>query len=54
MADEFEADCGCFFRCNLGRLECFDCGGDLCVCDCGGDGGDCDGCEDCADRWEDA
>lgn len=46
----------------VGMLECTGCGGDLCVCLCGGEQ-DCDGCEDCGgddagfdereERWDD-
>jgi len=32
----------------LGVLQCRGCGGDLCVCTCGGEI-ECDGCEDCSD-----
>lgn len=38
---EFAAGCG-----GLGVVHCNGCGGDLCVCACGGEI-DCDGCEDC-------
>lgn len=34
---------------NLGVLHCKGCGGDLCVCTCGGEI-DCYGCEDCEDE----
>ena len=41
--------CMCIWRrtCGgLGYLECRGCGGDNCICTCGGET-DCDGCEDC-------
>lgn len=38
---EWEGGCG-----GAGVLHCSGCGGDLCVCACGGEM-DCDGCEDC-------
>lgn len=43
--DVEDDDCMCEWRCNgMGRLACDGCGGDQCVCLCGGeDGGDCDG-----------
>lgn len=44
--DDDAADaCMCEWRCNgMGGLVCDGCGGDQCVCVCGGeDGGDCDG-----------
>jgi hypothetical protein len=42
-------DCMCEFGdCGGTRyLQCRGCGGDLCICICGGDGGECLGCEDC-------
>jgi hypothetical protein len=43
---EFPSTCG-----GLGSLTCEGCGGDLCVCRCGGEA-DCPGCEDC-DRDDD-
>lgn len=30
-----------------GHLYCDGCGGDQCVCICGGDLGECPGCDDC-------
>lgn len=36
----------------LGMLLCEGCGGDLCVCACGGEL-DCDGCEQCPDDDDD-
>ena len=41
---DFPSSCG-----GTGHLECDGCGGDICVCLCGGDLGECPGCEDCAD-----
>lgn len=38
---EFRAGCG-----GLGTLVCQGCGGDLCICICGGET-ECFGCEDC-------
>lgn len=38
---DFPAGCG-----GLGVLHCAGCGGDLCICTCGGET-DCDGCDDC-------
>lgn len=35
-----------------GALQCDGCGGDLCICVCGGEI-DCHGCEDCDDQSED-
>ena len=44
------SDCMCDFDdlCGgLGTLHCLGCGGDLCVCRCGGEI-DCEGCPDCS------
>lgn len=38
---EFQSECG-----GTGTLYCAGCGGDLCVCRCGGER-DCDGCWAC-------
>lgn len=43
----FPSDCG-----GLGMLLCDGCGGDLCVCHCGGQM-DCEGCDRCSDRDDD-
>lgn len=45
--DDSPDDCMCEWRCNgMGTLQCDGCGGDQCVCVCGGeDGGDCPGCD---------
>ena len=48
---DFPRDCA-----GLGMLLCEGCGGDMCVCPCGGDM-DCPGCEACAtdldlDDWD--
>jgi len=48
---DFPRDCG-----GLGVLFCEGCGGDLCVCRCGGQE-DCPGCDSCAtdldlDDWD--
>ena len=34
--------------CAGGILYCDTCGGDFCICICGGDLGECPGCPDCA------
>lgn len=38
---DFPAGCG-----GLGTLHCTGCGGDLCICTCGGET-ECDGCDEC-------
>ena len=43
---DFPDGCG-----NLGILMCDGCGGDTCVCPCGGEL-DCHGCPECADGYE--
>lgn len=53
-ADGEPDDCMCDWPegcAGLGTLYCSGCGGDLCVCVCGG-GLECDGCEDCEDSTE--
>jgi len=43
---DWPPDCG-----GTGTLQCGGCGGDLCVCRCGGEM-PCDGCSECAeDPW---
>jgi hypothetical protein len=44
---DWEHGCG-----GLGVLRCAGCGGDQCVCRCGGEM-ECHGCQDCADVYED-
>lgn len=44
---EFPRTCG-----GLGTLMCDGCGGDLCVCVCGGDC-ECPGCAECGDGLDD-
>ena len=44
---EWPSRCG-----GTGMLQCEGCGGDLCVCECGGDF-ECFGCPDCSDWDED-
>lgn len=41
---DWESGCG-----GLGVIHCRGCGGDLCVCVCGGEE-ECYGCEDCEDH----
>lgn len=58
--DVDEDGCDCEWRCNgMGTLTCDGCGGDQCVCYCGGEyGGDCPGncnhptCPEAAERDE--
>lgn len=48
------AACMCVWEsgCNgLGMVQCRGCGGDLCICLCGGER-DCDGCDACGERTE--
>lgn len=49
------ARCMCGWPVNCGGsgvMHCIGCGGDLCVCRCGGEG-DCPGCEYCDPRDDD-
>lgn len=51
MSPAEQLSCVCEYRLNcggLGLLDCLGCGGDLCVCRCGGEM-ECHGCEDCSD-----
>ena len=51
--DELVAECICDFSgsCGgLGILMCEGCGGDLCVCCCGGET-ECFGCDECGEDW---
>jgi hypothetical protein len=41
---EFPSTCG-----GLGVLDCDGCGGDFCICICGGGSIDCPGCDECPD-----
>lgn len=45
-----ESDCLCVFPMHCGGVgyrDCHGCGGDVCVCTCGGER-ECSGCADCA------
>jgi hypothetical protein len=48
-----DADCVCEYPAScggLGVVSCDGCGGDQCVCRCGGELGECPGCDDCPDE----
>ena len=46
--EDEDGGCDCTFVCNGGSLVCDGCSGDAaCICECYGDGGDCNGCEEC-------
>lgn len=48
---EEDDDCGCDWRCDgFGELVCYTCGGDFCICACGGGPIECYGCEACGGR----
>ncbi len=50
LSEDFECECEWPARCGQMGLQCEGCGGDLCVCPCGGESA-CFGCDDC-DEFE--
>lgn len=56
LEDDDEGDCMCEYPASCGGtgvVTCDGCGGDQCVCRCGGELGQCPGCAECPEEDDD-